>query len=107
MSFDVGRNWRPDGQLHYRRDPVTGKRIGVLPATCKRGEHSLDRVGYRATEREDHLVIQCAACAAAPHPDHSWCLVTSAPTPDSAELDDEPYAAITPLFTVRPTTLSR
>lgn len=102
MTLDVGKGWRPDGPAQYRHDPTTGRRVGVLPATCKRGTHSLHEVGYRATERGDGvLVVSCAACSAIPDPDHSWYLTTTAPTPAAAELDDTAYADIEPRFVER------
>lgn len=102
MSLDVGTKWRPDGPVRYRYDVVTGKRIGIMPATCKRGVHSLAEVGYEATERDGRLVIRCKACAAIPKPDHSWHLTSTAPTPSSAELADGPYVGIDPHFVARP-----
>jgi hypothetical protein len=87
--------------VRYRRD-AGGRRIGLLPARCKRGLHDLATVGYRAAEHEGVLRVSCTACANQPHPDHAWRLTTSPPTPDAAELDDRPYADLTPQFIERP-----
>lgn len=102
MTTDIGMRWRPDGPVRYRFDAATGRRIGILPATCKRGAHSLADVGYTATVRGGHLVVRCSACADIPKPDHSWTLTTTEPPPDSAELDDRPYVGIDPCFVARP-----
>lgn len=107
MGYDVamqtlgGRGARPDGAMRYRIDVHTGRRIGILPATCKRGEHSLTEVGYQATEHDGVLHVTCRACRAVPKPDHSWHLTTTPPAPDAAELDDSTYANIRPHFAER------
>ncbi|MET0134979.1 MAG: hypothetical protein ABW215_15475 [Kibdelosporangium sp.] len=88
-----GSTWQPDGDLIYRTDAL-GERIGILPATCRRGEHSLHRVGYRAHDTQaGHLQLSCNACFATtpPRSDHYWALRLTEPTPARAELDDEPY----------------
>ena len=81
---------QPDGTVRYRTD-YGGERIAVLPATCKRGRHSLAATGYRAVMREGELHISCTACAAEPDSDHSWRLIAIGPSAERAELDDEPY----------------
>ena len=88
-SWHVGGEARPDGPVHYRVDG-TGWRVGILPATCKRGLHSLHQAGYRAAEKDGELRVTCQACAAEPHPDHSWRLSTTEPRPEAAELDELP-----------------
>jgi hypothetical protein len=99
-----GSRWRPDGDLIYRTDQH-GTRIGVLPATCRSGEHSLHRVGYRAHDTNaGHLQISCNAChnRTPPRADHYWSLRLTEPTPERAELDDEPYQGLlTQLATAR------
>lgn len=92
--------------VHYRTDGSLG-RVGILPATCKRGLHALATVGYRATEPAGGVAggvvrVSCAACAALPHPDHAWRLATTPPAPAAAELDDRPYAHLHPRFIAQP-----
>jgi hypothetical protein len=99
MTTEAGRNWRPDGAVRYRTDPASGQRVGVLPETCKRGQHSLHQVGYTARTRPpDLLVIACNACRAALDPDYAWTLTLTQPTPPRAELDDMVYLDIEPHF---------
>lgn len=100
IGIGIGASWRPHGKVVYRVDP-TGARVGVLPATCRRGPHSLHKVGYRATEAAGVLHVSCSACGdtTPPHPQHYWALETSGPPPDRAELDDRPYAE--PLAEIR------
>ncbi|MEV4317146.1 hypothetical protein [Actinocrispum sp. NPDC049592] len=88
-----GSRWTPHGDLLYRTDRH-GTRVGILPATCLRGEHSLHAVGYRAIETGDgHLRVVCQACVSQtpPYPDNYWTLRLTEPTPARAELDDAPY----------------
>ncbi|MGZ3140446.1 hypothetical protein ACVDFE_00215 [Lentzea chajnantorensis] len=93
---------RPDAQVRYRID--AGERVGVLPASCKRGKHSLTQVGYRATTHGDVLHVSCEACAAEPNPDHYWTLQLEGALPARAELDDGPYRDVQPRFISRPVT---
>ncbi len=46
-------------------------RIGILPATCKRGLHSLTETecSHAVHDAENLLRITCPACLAEPHPD--------------------------------------
>jgi hypothetical protein len=75
-----------DGDLIYRTDEL-GARIGVLPATCRLGLHSLAQVGYRAHNTpEGHLSVSCNGCH-----DTSWTLRLTEEPPARAELDDQPY----------------
>nr|WP_083472537.1 hypothetical protein [Kibdelosporangium phytohabitans] len=92
----VGSKWRPHGDVVYRTDNL-GARVGVLPATCFSGEHSLHVVGYRALELESYLKITCLACddKTSPRADYYWALYTTPPRPDRAELDDAPYKDLT------------
>ena len=88
-----GSTWQSDGDMLYRTDTLGG-RIGVLPATCRRGEHSLHKVGYRAHDTgTGFLHLSCNACYkdTPPRADHFWALRLTGPTPPQAELDDEPY----------------
>jgi hypothetical protein len=88
-----GSRWQPDGDLVYRTDGQ-GIRVGVLPATCRRGEHSLHAVGYRAHDTgAGHLQVSCDACNkyVPPVRDQYWALRLTGPTPERAELDDTPY----------------
>jgi hypothetical protein len=89
-----GSAWKPDADVIYRIDEL-GERIGVIPATCRNGEHSLNRVGYRAHETPDgnYLHISCNACAGRtpPRPDHYWALHLTGPKPRRAEMNDDPY----------------
>lgn len=84
--------------MRYRTDPITGDRVGLIPATCKRTVHSLSRTGYQAREVDGLLRVACIACAQIPSPDYAWVLTTSGPRPVRAELDDDPYTDITPHF---------
>ncbi|MBP2330609.1 hypothetical protein JOF56_010994 [Kibdelosporangium banguiense] len=88
----VGSKWQPHGDVVYRIDRL-GARVGILPATCLRGEHSLDAVGYKANQTATHLQIVCTACVGSTPPrwDNYWALRTTPPLPDRAELDDGPY----------------
>jgi hypothetical protein len=64
------------------------------PATCRRGEHSLHAVGYRAVDTgAGFLNVSCNACATRtpPRPDYYWALRITDPPPARAELDDRPY----------------
>jgi hypothetical protein len=93
MSMDApGSTWQPHGDVVYRVDNL-GARVGVLPATCLRGDHSLHAVGYRAYQHEGHVQILCNACNGhkPPRPDSYWALRTAPPLPARAELDDGPY----------------
>ncbi|PPK63511.1 hypothetical protein V5P93_000434 [Actinokineospora auranticolor] len=89
----------PDGPVHYRHTNA-GERIGVIPATCKAGAHSLARVGYiaQASEAEGVVRISCRACNEDVDVDHFWVLALSGAPPYSVELDDEPYRAMVPLM---------
>lgn len=78
----------------------------MLPASCKRGKHSLAEVGYKATVQDAVLNLSCQACAAEPHPDHFWVLGLEGDPPARAELDDEPYRGVTPRFIVKPVAAS-
>jgi hypothetical protein len=86
-----------DGVLHYRHDSVTGQRIAVLPATCRRGVDSLARVGYRAQHvpsshgRAAYLRLTCKGCEADRTPEYCWTLATTDPAPARAEFDNTPY----------------
>jgi hypothetical protein len=73
----------PDGALRYR--------VAVLPATCKGGRHLVIPGVSRAIAIEGEVRVDCPACAATPGADASWRLSSSRPSPDRAELDDEPY----------------
>lgn len=105
FSDGVGQAMRLDGAVHYRVDPL-GRRVGVLPATCKRGLHSLAKTGYShaLNDEQQTLRITCPVCMAEGHPDHTWRLTTTPPLPASAELDDGAYRGIEPQFQARPTT---
>ncbi|UVS80613.1 hypothetical protein [Actinokineospora sp. UTMC 2448] len=84
----------PDGEVRYHRDSI-GARVGVLPATCKVGIHSVSKTGYRAIERNGVLYLSCTACSEDLDPDHFWALRTDGPSPSRIELDDAPYLAMT------------
>lgn len=98
----IGDGVRADGLVRYRIDR-DGARIGVLPATCKRGLHTLVE-NYTASAESGTLRVTCETCANAPHPDHSWRLELSGEPPERAELDDTAYVDIEPVFQVRPVT---
>lgn len=103
MSFwdGVGANARADGDVRYR--VAHGVRIGILPATCKRGLHSLARCGYihSVDDTQNLLRITCLVCCAEPHPDHTWRLRMVPPAPAAAELDDSFYRDVVPQFQAR------
>lgn len=98
MKYGIGFGSRPDGPVRYRIDGTTGRRIGILPATCKRGKHALHLMGYEASERDGELRLACLSCQADRDPDYAWRLTTTPPAPDAAELDDRPYAGVDPHF---------
>jgi hypothetical protein len=94
----VGEAWRPDARVVFRTDDL-GARIGVLPATCRSGQHSLFVTGYTTRMSGKRLPqVACTPCTAArpPRPDSTWSLLVDGPPPDRAELDDEPYADLLP-----------
>lgn len=97
-SLGIGQ---PDGTVRYRTD-AAGERIVILPATCKRGRHSLAATGYRAIMGDGELHIRCTACAADLDLDCSWRLIAIGPSPERAELDDEPYVDVVPRPQVHP-----
>lgn len=77
----------------YRVD-AGGARVGVIPLTCRHGEHSLHVVGYTHYVTDTNvLAVSCKACAGCSPPrwDHYWTFQLSGELPDRAELDDEPY----------------
>lgn len=80
----------PDGALVCRVDG-TGRRIAVLPATCKAGAHPLTVAQRGATVHAGEIHLSCPACAAVPDVDHCWRLTLREPSPECAELDDGPY----------------
>ena len=86
---------QPDGALRYRVDS-TGTTIAVLPATCKGGQHLVILGVNRAVATAGEVCVSCPACAAIPGVDASWRLTSSRPSPDRAELDDEPYGDLVP-----------
>ncbi len=97
MTNAPGTTVTVHGNLVYRLDQV-GERVGVIPATCRRGLHSLAVTGYRAYVPDDEILrVSCTACntEAPPHWDQWW-LRTTAPAPDRAELDDAPYRDLFP-----------
>lgn len=63
----VGQAVRPDGAVRYRAD-ASGRRVGVLPATCKRGLYSLAETGYSHTDNDEEnlLRITCPVCLGEP-----------------------------------------
>lgn len=78
-TFNRGSRWRPDGPVRYRTDSTAGVRIGILPATCKRGLHSLTDSRYQATVVDDLLRVACVACEEQHDPDYCWTLTLSDP----------------------------
>lgn len=104
--FNRGNTWRPDGRVRYRTDHATGERVGILPATCKRGRHTFVGGQYEATVSRPNglevLRVACLGCRAENDPDYAWLLTLEGPTPARAELDDRPYSDIEPRFMQRP-----
>ncbi|MCK2238181.1 MULTISPECIES: hypothetical protein [unclassified Crossiella] len=80
----------PDGALRYRVDQ-SGTTIAVLPATCKGARHNVIPGVSRVIFAGGEVCVHCPACAATPGVDASWRLTSNRPSPDRAELDDEPY----------------
>lgn len=103
--------WRPDGHVRYRTI-AHGQRVGIIPRHCKLRRHDLSVTGYTAkvrrgsdqhpAERDDLLVVACTACNRDRNPDYAWTLVLSGPAPARAEMDDGPYADITPHYVQAP-----
>ena len=81
----------PDGVLVCRVDPVTGERIAVVPATCRRGLHRLTPGVSPMVASGDHLSVTCAQCDPISGQAAMWLLSIPRPHPFSAELDDTPY----------------
>lgn len=95
MGLQLLRTAQPDGMLRCRVDGA-GARVAILPATCKLGLHSLSPAECGAIVRGSEVHVNCAACAAVPGADPCWRLTISGPSPDRAELDDEPYLDLIP-----------
>lgn len=92
-----------DASVQYRVDPATGKRVPVLPATCKRGVHDLKTVGYRTRMWYTGFQVTCRGCDAEVKPDHTWTLtVEDGLAPRGAELDNTPYLDCVLFFGQRP-----
>lgn len=89
MDLPAPRSAPSDGALVCRIDG-TGRRIAVLPATCKAGTHPI-AAHHGATVSAGELVLSCPPCAAMSGVDHSWRFTLTEPSPEGAELDDEPY----------------
>jgi hypothetical protein len=96
MNLPSPRSAPSDGALVCRVDG-TGRRIAVLPATCKAGAHPLTVAQCGATVYAGELHLSCPACAAVPGVDHCWRLSLTGPSPERAELDDEPYRHLRPV----------
>lgn len=90
MDLPSPRPELPDGALICRHDG-TGRRIAVLPTTCKAGAHQLMVTERGATVLDGELRLSCPACAAIPGSDHTWRLTLTGASPECAELDDQPY----------------
>ena len=90
----------PDTHVRYRTDAL-GRRVAVLPATCKLG-HPLRPGAYRIVEDRRARVVRvsCTRCADAIEVDHFWAFTTSGAAPDHVELDDTPYRGVTPVMVV-------
>ncbi|GAA4432259.1 hypothetical protein ACFQV2_14125 [Actinokineospora soli] len=90
----------PDTHVRYRTDAL-GRRVAVLPATCKLG-HPLTAAGYRIIEDRSARVVRvsCTRCADAIEVDHFWSLTTAGAAPDHVELDDSPYVGTVPVMII-------
>jgi hypothetical protein len=73
-----GSAWKPDADVVYRIDEL-GERIGVIPATCRNGEHSLHRVGYRARNSRRELPAHQLQRLRRAHPTTTRPLLGTAP----------------------------
>lgn len=89
--MDARTHSTADGSLRYRSDGLGG-RVAVLPATCRRGLHSLATTGFRALAHSEELELLCVACIAGGEPAGKWNLTCRGQLPERAELDDAPYA---------------
>ena len=83
-----------DGVLHYRRD-IDGEQVGIVPATCKVCGRSLHKVGFRASQRDGVMFVDCDGCTNAGLPGHAWQFTAPEAAPIRVELDDQPYIPTT------------
>lgn len=90
MALQGSELVRCDGDARYRVDGA-GTRVVVVPATCRRRLHRLAAVGYRVTQADGVLRVQCNCCNTAGDAEHSWIFRSPGPLANVAELDDAPY----------------
>jgi hypothetical protein len=81
---------QPDGILQYRRD-IGGDTVGLIPATCKVCGRPLHTVGFRVSQRDSMMFVDCDACTNAGLPGHAWQFTAPEAAPVRVELDDQPY----------------
>ena len=81
---------RPDGVLHYRRD-VGGEQVGIVPATCRVCGRSLHKAGFRVSQRDGVMFVDCVGCTDSGLPGHAWQFTAPEAAPVRVELDDQPY----------------
>jgi hypothetical protein len=82
--------YQSDGVLHYRRD-VDGEQVGIIPATCQVCGRSLHKVGFRVSQRDDVMFVDCGGCTTAGLPGHAWQFTAPKAAPIRVEFDDQPY----------------
>ena len=65
----------------------------MIPATCRRGIHSLWTVGYDWMRDINILKLSCRGCSEGHRPawDSAWSLLLTRPDPERVEMDDGPY----------------
>ncbi len=87
---NVDGSIQPDGILHCRRD-AGGAQVGIIPATCKVCARPLHKIGFRASQRDGVMLVDCDGCTVAGVPGHVWQFTAPETAPVRIELDDEPY----------------
>jgi hypothetical protein len=94
-AYGVDDVLRTDASLVYRYDRL-GDCVGVIPATCRRGIHSLWTVGYDWMRDINILKLSCRGCSEGHRPawDSAWSLLLTRPDPERVEMDDGPYISV-------------
>jgi hypothetical protein len=87
-NLEHGR--QADGVLHYRRD-VGGEQVGIVPATCRVCGRSLHKAGFKVSQRDGVMFVDCVSCTDAGLPGHAWQFTAPKAAPVRVELDDQPY----------------
>ena len=87
---DLSANRQPNGILRYRRD-ADGAHVGIIPATCRACGSQLHKVGFRARQHDDVMVVDCDRCTDAGLVGQAWRLAAREAAPDRIELDPDLY----------------